>query len=98
VKIVETFSDIQQLGGMSLHVRRDYREGLTRPTRFTPGFPSTNSGRVPFGIHCKTICKGFVVTPIKGTIFGCLKVLHITAPWKNDWVPTAVIKEIDEGM
>jgi len=59
--------------------------GLTRLIRFAPGFFSMNSNRVPLGIHSETICKGFFVTPMKGTMFGCLSLFRITASLKNDY-------------
>ena len=85
VKILETFSYIQQLDKITLSVKCDYRERLTRPIRFVPGFSLRNSVRVPFDIHSETICKGSVVTPTKGTMFGCLNCFHITAASKNDY-------------
>ena len=85
VKIVETFSHIQYLERITLSVRCDYKKGPTRLIRFALGFFSMNSVRVPFGIHSETICKGSVVTPIKGTMLGCLNRFHITAASKNDY-------------
>jgi len=67
-----------------LSIKCDHREGLTRPMRFALGFFSTNSVRVPFGIHSRTICKGSVVTPMKGTMFGCLNNRHKMASLEND--------------
>ena len=84
VKIPKTFGYIQQLGRVTSSVRWGYRERLTRLIRFAPGFFLMNSTRVPFGIHFKTICRGFVVTPMKGTMFGCPNLFHITASLKND--------------
>ena len=57
---------------------------LTRPIRFALGRFSTYLVRVPFGIHSDTICEGFIVTPMNGTIFGCLNDFHITTSLKND--------------
>ena len=85
VKIVETFGDIQNLEKMTLSVKCDDKKRLTRLIRFLPGFLSMNSIRVSFGIHSETICKGFVVTPMKGTTFGCLSLFHTTASLKNDY-------------
>ena len=58
---------------------------LTRPTRFAPGFLPTYFVRVPFGIHSDTICRGFAVTPMKETIFGCRNLFHIMTSLKNDY-------------
>jgi hypothetical protein len=69
---------------MTLSIKYDDRRRLTRLIRFAPGFLSMNAFRVPFGIHPETICKGFVVTPTKGTIFGCLNLFRMTASLKND--------------
>jgi len=85
MKIVETFGDIQQLGKITLSVKYDDRKRLTRLIRSVPGFLSMNSIRVPFGIHCETTCKGFVVTPMKGTMFGCVNLFQVTASLKNDY-------------
>ena len=85
VKIVETFGYIQYLDRVRLPVKCDAKKRLTRLIRFAPGFFSTNSVRVPFGIHSETICKGSVVTPKKGTMFGCLNRFHIMAASKNDY-------------
>jgi hypothetical protein len=84
VKVVETFGDIQQLGRVKLSAKWDYRERLTRLIRFVRGFFSTNSTRVPFGIHPETICKGFIVAPTKGTMFECLNLFRMTGSLKND--------------
>ena len=85
VKIVETFGYIRYLDRIMLPVKRNDEERLTRLIRFAPRSFSTNSVRVPFGIHSETICKGSVVTPTKGTMFGCLNRFHITAASKNDY-------------
>jgi len=85
VKIAKPFGDIQQLGRVTSSVKCDYRERLTRLIRFAPGFFSTNSTRVPFGIHSEMICRRFVVTPMKGTMFGCLNLFHMTASLQNDY-------------
>ena len=85
VKIVETFSYIQYLDRIMLPVECNDEKRLTKLIRFAPGFFWTNSVRVPFGIHSETICKGSIVTPTKGTIFGCLNRFHITAASKNDY-------------
>ena len=53
--------------------------GLTRPIRFAPGFSLTYSVRIPFGIHSDINCKGFFVTPTKGTTLGCLSFFHMIA-------------------
>jgi len=70
MEIVETFGYIQQLGRMTLSVKCDCGEGLTRPIRLALGFFSMYSVRVPLGIHSKTICRGSFVMPIKVTMFG----------------------------
>jgi len=85
VKIVKAFGYVQQLGRIMLSIKYDYREELTRPIRFAPGFFSTNSTRVPFGIHSETICKGFVITPVKGTMFGWFNLFQMMASLKNDY-------------
>ena len=85
VKIVETFSYIQYLERVTLLVKCSDRKKLTRLIRFVPGFSLTNSVRVPFDIHSETICKGSVVTPIKGTMFGCFNRFHMMAASKNDY-------------
>ena len=84
VKIVKAFSYVYQLGRITLPVKCNCREGLTKLIRLASGFFSTNSIRLPFGIHSETTCKGSVVTPTKGTIFGCLSFFHIAASLKND--------------
>ena len=70
---------------MTSSVEGGYRRRLTRPIRLAVGFFVTKSVRVPFGIHSKTICKGFVAMPMKGTMFGCLNIFQITAYSKNDY-------------
>ena len=85
VKIAETFGHIQYLYRIMLPLKCNDKKRLTRLIRFAPGSFSTNSVRVPFGIHSETICKGSVVTPTKGTMFGCLNRFHITAASKNDY-------------
>ena len=70
---------------MTLLVKGYDKEGLTRPIRFVAGFFAMNSARVPFGIHSETICKGFVVTPMKGTMFGCRNLFQMIASLKNDY-------------
>jgi len=72
-------------GRITLLVKCDYGERPTRLIRFAPGFFSTNSTRVLFGIHSEIICKGFVVTSMKGTTFGCLNLFQVTASLKNDY-------------
>jgi len=67
-----------------LSVKCGSRTELTKLIRLVPGFFSINSVRVPFGIHSETICKGFVVTPMKGTMLGCLNLFRIVASLKND--------------
>jgi len=84
VKIVETFGYVRQLGRITLSVKCDYRRGLTRPIRVATRFLSTNSIRVPFGIHSEMNCKGSVVTPMKRTMFGCLNIFQIAACLEND--------------
>ena len=63
-------------------------EEPTRPTRFASGFAFTYSVSVPFGIHSNTNCIGVLVTPMKGTIFGCPRLFHMMASLKNAYVPT----------
>jgi len=58
---------------------------LTRPILFASGFFTMYFGRVPFGIHSDTICKGSIVTPMKGTTFGCLNLFHMTTSLKNGY-------------
>ena len=70
MEIVETFGYIQQLGKITLSVKCNRGEGLTRLIRLALGFFSMNSVRVSLGNHSKTICKGFFVIPIKETMFG----------------------------
>jgi len=60
-------------------------ERLTRPIRSMLGFFSTYFVRVPFGIYSDTNCKGFVVTPMKGTTFWCFSLFHMTASLRNDY-------------
>ena len=67
-----------------LSAKCDFQERLTRPIRLAPGFLSTNSVRVPFGIHSETICRGFIVTPMKGAMFGCLNLFQMMASLQND--------------
>ena len=85
VKIIEAFRYVQQLGRITLSVKCGSRRGLTRPIRVTTGFLLTNSIRVPFGIHSEMTCKGSVVTPTKGTTFGCLSLFQMTACLENDY-------------
>ena len=85
VEIFKAFGYVQQLGRITLSVKCNYRGGLTKPIRFAPAFCATNSIRVPFGIHSQTTCKGSVVTPTKGTMFGCFSFFHIMASLKNDY-------------
>ena len=54
-------------------------EVLTRRIRSAPGFLPRYSVSVPFGIHSDTNCKGSWVTPMKGTMFGCLNLFHMIA-------------------
>ena len=91
VKIAKAFGYIQQLGRVTSAIEWDYRERLTRLIRFAPEFFSMNSTRVPFGIRSEMICKGFVVTPMKGTMFGCLNLFHVTAYLQNDYKPIGVL-------
>ena len=84
VKVVKAFGHVQQLERITFSAKYDYQGRLTRLIRFAPGFFLKNSSKVPFGIHFKTICKGFVVTPMKGTMFGCLSLFHVMASSKND--------------
>ena len=44
----------------------------------------TNSVRVPFGIDSEIISKASILTPMKGTIFGCLNLFQMTASLEND--------------
>jgi len=85
VKIVKAFGYVQHLGRITLLVKCDYKERLTREIRFAPGFVSMNSARVLFDIHSEIICKGLVVMPMKGMMFGCLNLFHIMASSKNDY-------------
>jgi len=85
VKIVKTFGYVQQLGRITLSIKCNYGERPTRLIRFVSGFFSMNSTRVLFGIHSEMICKGFVVTPMKGTTLGCLNLFQVTASLKNDY-------------
>ena len=85
VKIVEAFGHIQYLNRITLSIKCNYKKRLTRLIRFASGFFSMNSVRVPFDIHSETICKGFVVTPTRGTMFGCLNPFHMKASSKNHY-------------
>ena len=87
VKVVQTFGYIQQLEKVSLSVKRKQKKSLTRLIRFAPGSSLMNSVRVLFDIHSQTICKGSVVTPVKGTMFGCFNLFHMMAASKNDYKP-----------
>ena len=85
VKINKTFGHIQHLDKITLSIKCNYKKRLTRLVRLTSGFFSMNSIRVPLDIHSETICKGFVVTPTKGTMFGCLNLPHMEASSKNHY-------------
>ena len=85
VKIVKTFGHIQYLDRIMSPVKHNYDRKLTRLVRFAFGFFSMNSIRVPLDIHSEMICKGSVVTPMKGTMFGCLNLFHMKASLKNDY-------------
>ena len=61
------------------------RGRLTRLIRFAPGFFSMNSTSVSLGTHSEMICNGSVVTPTKGTTFGCLSLFQVMASLKNDY-------------
>ena len=85
VKINKTFGHIQHLDKITLSIKCNYKKRLTRLVRLASGFFSMNSIRVPFDIHSETICKGFVVTPTKGAMFGCLNLPHMEASSKNHY-------------
>ena len=85
MKIVETFSHIQYLERLTLSVRWSCRERLTRLIQFAPGFSLRNLVRVPFDIYSEMICKESIITPAKGTMFGCFSCFHIMATLKNDY-------------
>ena len=87
MKEVEPFGYIQQLDRMTLSIGYKYKERLTRLMRSASRSSLTNSARVLFEIHSQTICKGSVVTPMKGAIFGCLNLLHMMAASNNDYKP-----------
>ena len=85
VKIAKAFCYIQHLGRITSSIKCDYKERLTRQIRLASGFVSMNSTRVLFDIHSEIICKGLVVMPMKGTMFGCLNLFHIMASSKKDY-------------
>jgi len=60
-------------------------EGLTNPIRSALGLLLTYLVRVPFGIYSETNCRGSLVTPMKGMMFGCLNLFQITASLRNDY-------------
>ena len=74
-------------------------EGVfTRQTLLASGFLPTYSGSVPFGIHSDTSCMGFIVTPMKGTTFGCLSLFHTTASLQNACATTGVFQEVRKNV
>ena len=66
---------------------------LTRPIRSALGFSLTYFVRVPFGIYSETNCRGFVITPMKGTRFGCLSLFHMTASLRNDYSALSILEQ-----
>lgn len=70
----------------------------TRSIRFTPGFIPVNALIVPLSIQFETNehCSGLIVTPINGSIFGCLSCLQITASLQNSWAASQ--KKPPEGL
>ena len=41
-------------------------------------------------MYSETNCKGLLVTPMKGTMFGCLSLFHTTASLRNDYAMAQV--------
>ena len=67
--------------------RARFQERLTNLIRATPGGLGNrmNLVRVTFDTQLsKMICKGLVVTPMKGIMFGWFSLFHATASLKND--------------
>ena len=86
----QTLSDVPQLGKPRL-VNKPKVKTMKRPTgpnRFASGCAFTKSLIFPFPIQSDTIANWLsdIITPTRGRMFGCWRVLHITTSLQNLYI------------